>query len=353
MPVGVGPGDHGRFLYFWRDSDGSEPKQTLHQYDRIDGRLTEMPAECPKRFFTSYAPSGRLDYAGFVPAGSVKATDVSGRTVLLGCSGISLLDTLTGRKTAVPVDANFNSTFTRVLTRPAAERFAWAPVGSDTGNISGYDSIGLFGPLNGRGVLTYAGEPDFTLTWGGQEMPWLRGAQGYAYAPVPRDVVEGAEDAVTITSTKRPWLNVTERMTVSPPTPMAVPLTAANTGAAFIHGDYRGFVTATSMPKRGDYLHFLISGVEVDEVAEAGPLEASYGTSTAYTGGFRPPQRVSLPVVALGRVDYHPSMTQVTVLLPENSVRVLPEWYGPSLVMTFKMRDGRWAELRMGGFLRY
>ena len=78
------------------------------------------------------------------------------------------------------------------------------------------------------------------------------------FRSLPADLVPLAIDSVTLTSAARPWLDTTIRQTVQPNTPTVLPLVAADPQIAFIHGDYRGFLTPLSYAKRGDYLHFLI-----------------------------------------------------------------------------------------------
>ena len=310
------------------------------------GEATATGVECGKVQRQTVTPSGRLEFIWYEAAGSVEA---AGTKVLYRCGeGAGVYDPATGKTAVTGAGAVLDSGMTKVLTRPAAERFAWAPLGTAAGALDGYDSIGLFGPLNGFGLLSYAGDPDFTLTWGGQEMPWMRGAHGYAYAAVPPDVVEGAEDSVAVTSLTRPWLNTTAQVRVQEQEAVPVPLVAADPGILFIHGDYRGFVQAGSLPKRGDYLHFPVSGIGPGATADR--LMASYSFPPV---PLRVPMLVSLPVVALTAVDYPRSMTVVTVRIPEEAP-VLPENVrGPSFTMEVTGTDGRKSTVRMPGFLRY
>jgi hypothetical protein len=238
-----------------------------------------------------------------------------------------------------------------MLTRPDAVRFAWAPLSTEGQDPAVYDSIGLSGPLNASGVLTHTGDPDFTIHWGGQEMPWLHGAHGYSYAPVPSDVVEGAVDAVSITSAARPWLNVTAEIVVASPTAEPLPLVAKDTAVVFIHGDYRGFVSAASPARRGEYLHFLLSGVRAADLLQGGDFFASYTPSPRM--GIRPPIQTALPIAWLGSTDYHPSILQVTVRIPENAPSVPADSSGPTFQLRLPLRDGRTLDVRWGGYLRY
>jgi hypothetical protein len=60
-----------------------------------------------------------------------------------------------------------------------------------------------------------------------------------------------------------------------------------------------------------------------------------------------------MPVVALTQTDYHPSITQVTVRIPEDAPVMAAEAGAPTFEVLLTMADGRRAVLRMSGFLRY
>ncbi len=342
-------GAAGSVIYYW-DSMGIEPgAQKLMRLGRGAGEATATGVECVKVLRQTFAPSGRLDFAWYEATGGVEAV---GTKVLYRCGPmVGVFDPATGTTAVAGVGAVVDSGMTKVLTRPAAERFAWAPLGTATGALDGYDSIGLFGPLNGFGLLSYAGEPDFTLTWGGQEMPWMQGAHGYAYAAVPRDVVEGVVDSVAVTSATRPWLNMTAQVRVQEQEAVPVPLVAADPGILFIHGDYRGFVQPGSLPQRGDYLHFPVSGIGPG--ASTGPLVASYSFPVVPSAALRPPLQIALPVVALTPVEYPRSMTVMTVRIPEGAAVIPGDTRGPSFTMEVTAADGRRSTVRVSGFLRF
>lgn len=222
---------------------------------------------------------------------------------------------LTATQRPLPLDAVFNSTFTRILSRPSPNAFAWAPLGTAVPSFAGTDSVVLTGPESPLGILTTRGEPDFTLNWGGQTLPWLAGAHGYFYAVLPGDLVPGASDAVSISSDSRPWLNTTMQQTVRPTSPAVLPLVSADSAIGFIHGDNRGFVTPLSCPRRGGYPHFLISGVAPAQVTAPNSLQISYNDPAP---GLRPPVNFSLPLIALSPTLYHRNISQVTLRIPDD-----------------------------------
>ncbi len=352
LPVVIEAGSSGRYLYYWNHANTASGPQALVRHDRMEGKGTVLSAECLKVSRTSYAPSGRVDSTWYEPQGKIIGTSGGGGRVLFRCGREGgVLDAATGVVTPVRPEAWLNSGLTQMLTRPEAGRFAWAPLSTEEQDLAAHDSIRLPGPLNASGVLTYSGEPDFTIEWGGQELPWLRGAHGYSYAPMPRDIVEGAVDAVRIRSAARPWLNVTAEIAVASPSATPLPLVAKDTGIVFIHGDYRGFVSAASPARRGDYLHFLLSGVRAADILQGGEFIASYTPSPRM--GIRPPIGTALPIAWLGPTEYHPSIVQVTVRIPENAPSVPADSSGPTLRLRLPLQDGRTLDVRWSGYLRY
>ncbi len=349
LPAFVGPGQNGQYLYYWTgQAPGTPYIQKLQQFDRVNNTSVELSAECPKRTVTQYAPSGRPDYIAHVIQSTAPLSDVSGRLVQFTCGNQGyLFDTLAATKTELPVDAVLNSTYTRILSRPTRDAFAWAPLGTAVAPLGVADSIRLFVNRVPSGVISTMSAPDLAISWGGQQLTWLQGAHGYSYAPLPADLVPAAVDSVAITSAARPWLNATVRMTVLPSYPGSIPLVAADPKIVFIHGDYRGFLTPTTpITKVGDYLHFLISGVDPDEVTPAEELQASFpNPSSAY----RPPITFSLPFVALARTQYHPNISQVTVRIPAD-MRRSPDG---NVTCTLQMvtRDGRTVSVSFNGYL--
>lgn len=301
----------GRYLYFWNNqrTSPSEMVQSLQQHDIWQGTTKELSVRC-----TTVQIPAPIIYFG--PNSEVGATDATGNKVIYRCQDRwAMFDTATGKSAAVPSRGVLNSSMTRVLSRPTPTTFTWVPLEAPFTPLSDPDSIRLDGPLNPRGILTYTGEPDFTIEWGGQTLPWILGSYGTAHAPMPGDAVPGAVDTVSISSVSRPWLNFTGRIPVDSTSAGLVPVFARNPRAVFVHGDYRDFVLPGSPAQRGEYLHFLISGVRPEEIASGATMVATFlsprpGSSTTA------PYEVDMPVVAITPTIYHPYITQVTIMIP-------------------------------------
>ena len=352
LPAAVGNGHSARYLYYWTNPGWNAPgSQKLQQFDRISQVSVDLAVECAKRSQNYYAPSGRLAMTFYNPETSIPSSDMSGRRVRFSCAGSSfLIDTLTATQRPLPFDAVLDSTFTRILSRPSPNAFAWATLGTAVPSFAGTDSIVLTGPESPLGILTTRGEPDFTINWGGQTLPWLAGAQGYSYAVLPADLVPGASDAVSISSDNRPWLNANMQQTVRPTSPAVLPLIAADPTIAFIHGDYRGFVTPLSRPRRGDYLHFLISGVDPAQVTAPNSLQISYNDPAP---GLRPPVSFSLPLIALSPTLYHRNISQVTFRIPDDAPAIRAQGGIVNCRFTIVSSDGSPVSVNAFGYLDY
>ncbi len=341
----------GRYLYFWNNTGTSESQrvQSLQQHDVLQGNTKELPVRCP----TVRGPTPSPSFSYFLPNSEVGATDASGQKVMYRCGDRwSVFDTVTERSTTVPSQAVFNSSLTRVLSRPTPTTFTWVPLEGPVTPLADPDSIHLDGPTNPRGILTYAGAPDFTIEWGGQTLPWIPGTYGTAHAPMPGDAVPGSMDTVSISSVTRPWLNFTGRIPVGSTSAGLVPLFAKDLVAVFVHGDYRGFVTPGSPAQRGEYLHFLISGVHAEEIAPDATTVATFlsprpsGTSAIYY--------VNLPVVAITPTVYHPYITQITIFIPERALANAGEPPVGGFSLQLRTLDGRAIPFRQFvGYLRY
>lgn len=342
----------GRYLYFWNNiqTTSSAVVQSLQQYDVSQGITKELPVWCPT------APRPSYDWFPlFGPDSEVGATDTSGQKVIYRCwDKWIVFDTVTSRSAAVPNQGVFNSSLTRVLSRPTPTTFTWVPLAAPVTPLAAPDSIRLDGPANPRGILTYAGSPDFTIDWGGQMLPWIPGSYGTAHAPMPGDVVPGAVDTVSISSVTRPWLNFTRRIPVKSTSAELVPLFASDLRAVFIHEDYRGPVTPERPARRGEYLHFLISGVRAEEIAPNPSMEVTFFVMRGVQPGVIYAYSLNVPVVAITPTVYHPYITQVTIFIPK------PEQGagGPGPEGTFRLYlrnlDGKSIPVSpFSGYLRY
>ncbi len=243
LPANVPPGGHERYLYFWDDNSNVFVPfdQTLQRFDRVEGKTVALAAQCPKRLVRSRILPSETWYATQAEIGAAAA---NGQRVLYSCGDKrAVFEVATKISVLVPSGGVFNSGLTRLLSRPSPSTFEWVALDKSVG------------PLNSRGLLTTAGEPDFTVEWGGQKLPWIRGAYGSSFAQMPGDVVAGAVDTVSISSVARPWLNYSTKTPVAPMEAAAVSPVGNNRWIQFIHEDYRGFVTPTSPVRRGEYLH--------------------------------------------------------------------------------------------------
>jgi hypothetical protein len=352
LPGIIGSGYGSRFLYYWSNPGlyGSDV-QFLQQYDRVERKTVQLQSQCQKRVQNFYSPSGHLLMTYKYPQSGIKTSDRSGTQVLATCQGNSLLvDTTTATTVAIPNAAILNSSFTRILSRPTPSTFAWAPLGTALPSLESSDSVSLNGSPVPGGILTTVGDPDFQINWGGQTLPWLKGAYGYSYAPLPADLVPSATDFVAITSATRPWLNTSVRQMVQSNTPIVLPLVAADPRIAFIHGDYRGFLTPGSYAARGDYLHFLISGVDPTRVTPSSTIEISYNDPAP---GLRPPIRHSFPLVALSPTPYHPNISQVTFRIPDDARSISSANYAVTCTFEVTTPDGRTTRVQLYGYLVY
>jgi hypothetical protein len=352
LPASVGPGQNGRYLYYWTgQAPGAPYIQKLQQFDRITNTSIELSAECPKRTVYQNAPSGRPDYVAHVIQSTPPLSDVSGRLVQFECGTNNyLFDSLTTTSIPLPPNAVLNSTFTRILSRPSPTTFGWASLGTAITPIDLPDSIRLRGIATPAGMFSTVGNQDFTINWGGHALPWLKGALGYAYAPLPADLVPGASDAVAVVSTDRPWLNTTIQQKINPPTPYSLPLVASDPLAVFIHGDYRGFVTPTTPAKRGDFVHLLITGVKPGEVTPEALLNCRVSVPRP---GLPYLYSVSLPVVAFSPTLYHSNISQLTLRIPEDALPVASPDRVVSCSNLMVANDGRTTYLNVGGYLAY
>lgn len=67
LTASIGPGQNGRYLYYWTgQAPGAPYLQKLQQFDRITNSGIELSVECPKRTVYQNAPSGRPDYVAHV-----------------------------------------------------------------------------------------------------------------------------------------------------------------------------------------------------------------------------------------------------------------------------------------------
>lgn len=332
-PDGVGP-----FLYRWNNTEALVGRdQELEQYDWRNQKTVVMPKRCAKRA-ESPPPFGippRI--TSYLSQASLGASDPSGRHVVAGClNQFAVFDSVSGVEQPLPREAVLDTTLTRVLSRLSADRFAWVPVDRAVPSVGRFEDVQVSGPVTAYGLLTAISDPDYTLTWGGQPLPWLRGSGGYSYAPLPADLVSGAIDAVAIRSESRPWWNTTISVPAEPSAPTAVPMFYGDPWVLFQHGDYRGFLIESSPARRGDHLHFLISGVLRGTTADAAVV------ATFMEGSARSSR--TLPVVAVSPTPYHPAITQITVKIPEDAI-ALP---ARGVVASFSLR--MWSPDRQSSF---
>lgn len=156
-------------------------QQEMEQYDWRSRKSVMLPARCAKRVQNYYSPSGVLQMTSYFSTASMGATDPEGRRVVMRCGGRSaVLDSVSGLEQALPAEAVLDTTLTRVLSRPAAERFAWVPVDAAVAPVGRFENVVVTGPVTAHGLLTAVSDPDFSFTWGGQAIPWLRGSGGYS-----------------------------------------------------------------------------------------------------------------------------------------------------------------------------
>jgi hypothetical protein len=260
VPGGTLSGGNSRYFYYWSNRDRNPAPQVLMQYDRVEDRTRAMPLECKKN-----PTNGQFE-------GYVRQTDTSGLRLQFGCgTSYGVFDSQTGEAVMIPSEAVLNSTFTRALSRPSPEEFLWIPLGMAFRQPLHWNYIEVGSFPRQLGVLSYLGRPDFTLAWGGQELKWIGGEFGYSYAPLPRDLVPGAEDAVVITSHARPWLNGTVTVKVSAGVPRHLPVVAGNAGIQFIRADHGEFISETKPARHGDLVHFLVDMESIRLRSSRGP----------------------------------------------------------------------------------
>jgi hypothetical protein len=336
VPGGTLSGGNSRYFYYWSNRDRNPAPQVLMQYDRVEDRTRAMPLECKKN-----PTNGQFE-------GYVRQTDTSGLRLQFGCgTSYGVFDSQTGEAVMIPSEAVLNSTFTRALSRPSPEEFLWIPLGMAFRQPLHWNYIEVGSFPRQLGVLSYLGRPDFTLAWGGQELKWIGGEFGYSYAPLPRDLVPGAEDAVVITSHARPWLNGTVTVKVSAGVPRHLPVVAGNAGIQFIRADHGEFISETKPARHGDLVHFLVDGIDPAEVESWTKLRAVY----FYPSGSL---NVDLPIVAISATEYHPSIVQVTVRIPEDAPELGPVTpVSAGYYAQFSLRNQSIAEFTGFGVLWY
>ena len=318
LPAYFPPGGVGPFLYHWNNTETlSGRDQELEQYDWRNQKTVVMPKRCSKRVLNTPSLGIPPRITQYASQASLGAADPGGRRVVAGClNQFAVFDSVSGVEQPLPLEAVLDTSLTRVLSRPSPDRFAWLPVDRQVPPVGRFEDIQVSGPVTAYGLLTAISDPDYTLTWGGQPLPWLRGSGGYSYAPMPADLVSGATDAVVIQSSTRPWWNATVSVPSEPSTPTAVPMFYGDPWVLFQHGDYWGFLTTSSPARRGSYLHFLISGAPPGTTADTSTL------ATFPVGAGR--SFFNLPVVAFSPTPYHPAISQITLRIPEDAPPLPP-----------------------------
>jgi len=330
----VWKGESGRSVFFWRGTRLTELAM---------GTLTEnaRPVECPIEHIR-YSPQITLPMfvGGFHGVGSA---------VHYRCGPLNnVYYPSTGTVVQAPRDAVLDPSMTRILTRPGPQSFSWMPLPAlgVQPALNRFDFAGLKGEPGVRGVLIYDGVTDFTVTWGGQQLTWLGGGNGIAYAPLPADIVEGAVDSVTIRSVERPWIEGTIQRTVQAAKAAPLPLQGGDPGLILIHGDYSGLVGHLKPSRLSEYLHFYLTGVDGNEIANFDRITATY---SILTGSLTQRLSIELVVTGITPASYDRSITQVTVRLPGQ----VPQQIGLSgradLFAVIELKNGPSMQFRASG----
>lgn len=246
---------------------------------------------------------------------AIAATDPTGRRAHLRCGDQDLLyNANTNTTTPLPPEPTLDSTLTNIPARPTARQFVWQSLSSPAPEpISRFDTLSLLGAPSRTGLFATSQTPDFTLEWAGQTLPWIRGSFGYHYAYCPANLVPGATHPFRLTSSTRPWLNVRRDRTVERDALRIVPVNAADPRFIFINQDFSSLVTPESPARRGERLHFYITGIDLSEIWL--DQEVNFAGLQSEPNPNLEPILINVPVrvAAIQATPYSPSLQLVTL----------------------------------------
>lgn len=237
-----------------------------------------------------------------------------------------MLDTESGTATPVSSAGVLNGRLTRILSRPATGEFA------AVGPLGVADTI----RLNRLGFLSYAGEPDFTVQWGGQDLPWIAGSGGNTFA-VTRAMLWQAQWAAFCI-----WARACTRAA------------CGERPGHLLHTRGLSRLCDTGIAgKTGEFLHIVICGLPAEDVADGSSFRVTLFTTPNVGNGLRNPYMVPLELIGASATPYHPYVSQLTIRIPERGAGNVGDLQVGSLELNIRLRVGSRSGSNWYGYLRY